>query len=112
MQRQQALHILFTPLVLGYPLAPVTRSDFLHTHRGYSVLARKGERQMRLIFIELLLALVLLPLSGLFWWWAFGLGGWALAGFLVLVGIALLLVLRGVRSTKDQLGQPGDTEEQ
>jgi hypothetical protein len=42
---------------------------------------------MRLIFIELLLALVLLPLSGLFWWWAFGMGGWALVGFLVLVGI-------------------------
>ncbi|MBJ2158598.1 hypothetical protein [Variovorax sp. IB41] len=67
---------------------------------------------MRLIFIELLLALVLLPLSGLFWWWAFGMGGWALAVFLVLVGITLYLVLRGVRATKDQLGQGGNDEEQ
>ncbi|SFQ36786.1 hypothetical protein [Variovorax sp. 770b2] len=67
---------------------------------------------MRLIFIELLLALVLLPLSGLFWWWAFGMGGWALVGFLVLVGITLLLVLRGVRATKDKLGQAGDDQEQ
>lgn len=67
---------------------------------------------MRLIIIELLLALVLLPLSGLFWWWAFGMGGWALVGFLVLVGITLFLVLRGVRSTKNQLGQAGDDQEQ
>jgi len=67
---------------------------------------------MRLIFIELLVALVLLPLSGLFWWWAFGLGGWALAGFLVFAGGALCLVLRGVRSAKDQLGHPSDAEEQ
>lgn len=67
---------------------------------------------MRLIVIELLLALVLLPLSGLFWWWAFGMGGWALAGFLVLVGIALFVVLRGVRATKEKLGQPGDDQEQ
>ena len=67
---------------------------------------------MRLILVELLLALVLLPLSGLFWWWAFGMGGWALAGFLVFAGGALYLVLRGVRATKDQLGHPGDTEEQ
>ena len=67
---------------------------------------------MRLIFIELLVALVLLPISGLFWWWAFGMGGWALAVFLVLVGITLYLVLRGVRATKDQLGQGGNDEEQ
>ena len=67
---------------------------------------------MRLIFIELLLALVLLPLSGLFWWWAFGMGGWALAVFLVLVGITLYLVLRGVRATKDKLAQGGTDEEQ
>lgn len=66
---------------------------------------------MRLIIIELLLALLLLPLSGLFWWWAFGMGGWALASFLVPVGIALLLVLRGVRATKDKLGQAGDDQE-
>ncbi|MET3497586.1 hypothetical protein [Variovorax boronicumulans] len=67
---------------------------------------------MRLIIIELLLALVLLPLSGLFWWWAFGMGGWALAVFLVLVGVTLILVLRGVRSAKNQLGQVGDDQEQ
>jgi hypothetical protein len=67
---------------------------------------------MRLIFIELLLALVLLPLSGLFWWWAFGMGGWALAVFLVLGGITLYLVLRGVRATKDKLAQGGNDEEQ
>lgn len=67
---------------------------------------------MRLIIIELLLALVLLPLSGLFWWWAFGMGGWALAAFLVIVGVALILVLRGVRSAKNQLGQVGDDQEQ
>jgi len=96
---------------LSYPLAPDTRSDFLHILRAARARA-KGERQMRLIFIELLLALVLLPLSGLFWWWAFGMGGWALAGFLVLIGIALFLVLRGVRATKDKLGQPGDDQEQ
>jgi hypothetical protein len=39
-------------------------------------------------------------------------GGWALAGFLVFAGGALYLVLRGVRSAKDQLGHPGDAEEQ
>jgi len=76
------------------------------------MLEQKRGRQMRMIFIELLLALVLLPVSGLFWWWAFGMGGWALAGFLLLAGGVLYLVLRGVRSTKDQLGQPGDAEEQ
>jgi hypothetical protein len=76
------------------------------------MLERKRGRQMRMIFIELLLALVLLPASGLFWWWAFGMGGWALAGFLLLAGGVLYLVLRGVRSTKDQLGQSGDAEEQ
>ena len=41
---------------------------------------------MRLIFIELLVALVLLPISGLFWWWAFGMGGLAVAGFLLVGG--------------------------
>jgi hypothetical protein len=67
---------------------------------------------MRLIFIELLVALVLLPISGLFWWWAFGMGGLAVAGFLLVGGGALHLVLRGVRSAKNQLGHPGDDREQ
>ncbi|WP_454902172.1 hypothetical protein [Variovorax gossypii] len=67
---------------------------------------------MRLIFIELLVALVLLPISGLFWWWAFGMGGVAVAGFVLIGGAALYLVLRGVRSAKRQLGQPGDDREQ
>lgn len=70
------------------------------------------ERRMRLIFIELLVALVLLPISGLFWWWAFGMGGLAVAGFVLVAGGALYLVLRGVRSAKKQLGQPGDDREQ
>ncbi|MET3380072.1 MULTISPECIES: hypothetical protein [Variovorax] len=67
---------------------------------------------MRLIFIELLVALVLLPISGLFWWWAFGMGGLAVAGFLLVGGGALYLVLRGVRSAKNQLRHPGDDREQ
>ncbi len=75
-------------------------------------MAENKGRRMRLIFIELLVALVLLPISGLFWWWAFGMGGVAVAGFVLIGGAALYLVLRGVRSAKRQLGQPGDDREQ
>lgn len=67
---------------------------------------------MRSILIELLLALVLLPLSGLFWWWVFGMGSWAVLSFLLLAGLMLFLVLRGIRANKARQGRHGDAGEQ